>query len=160
MGAGGNWVSANHGEIEDLREEVIGLMEEQTPPGGPSQPEPGSMPPPPPPSEPMTPPPPPGGAMAAPVMAKPESASGKAIAALILGIVGLFCLPTAIVAWILGTMERRAIKRGESPAAGQTMATVGMVLGIIFTILGILGLILYVVLIGAAIMSGGGTISN
>ncbi len=71
----------------------------------------------------------------------PESASTQAIIALVLGIVGLFCNPFGIAAWIIGQKERNAIKRGESPEAGMGLATAGWILGIIDTVLLILSIL-------------------
>ena len=80
------------------------------------------------------------------VRVEQDKASGRAITALILGIAGLvFCPPTAIVAWILGKIELNAIRRGESSSQGRGLALAGYILGIvgtIFIILGILGIIL------------------
>ena len=79
-----------------------------------------------------TPPPPP--PLPPPGVAAP--ASGRAVTALVLGILGLCCCGlVAPVAWYLGTVEGRAILAGQSPASGQVMATAAKILGIIGTIL-------------------------
>lgn len=72
-------------------------------------------------------PPPPAGA----------GASGRAVAALILGILSLVCMGflAGVPAIILGSMELKAIRRGEAPAAGEGVAKVGYILGIIGTVL-------------------------
>jgi hypothetical protein len=70
------------------------------------------------------PPPPPNG-----------KASSRATTSLVLGIVGLVCCPLAgPFAWYMGMQEGKAIKAGQSPVAGQGLATVGMILGILGTI--------------------------
>lgn len=59
-------------------------------------------------------------------------ASGRATASAILAVVGLLCCGLAgIVGAVLGWLELQAIKEGKSPAAGQTMAQIGLWLGII-----------------------------
>jgi len=96
-------------------------------------------------SEPMSPPPPP------PIDAK---ASGRATTSLILGILGFVCCQLcAPFAWYMGNQEVKAIKAGTSPAAGQGLATAGMILGIIGTVLLILGLV-WVVFFGGIAMLG------
>lgn len=69
-------------------------------------------------------------------------ASGKAIAILVLAIVGLVCCPaTAPVAWVMGQQEIRAVQRGEAPAANYSLAQIGMVLGILGTVMLAFGLL-------------------
>ncbi|MHC5036128.1 MAG: hypothetical protein ACYTHM_02335 [Planctomycetota bacterium] len=82
--------------------------------------------------------------------------SGKATAAMVLGIIGvatsLCCcgmgmigLACSILAWILGHQETRAIEAGTSAWEGLGQAKAGMILGIIGTIFNTL------LLIGAAL---------
>lgn len=98
---------------------------------------------------PPPPPPPPPSAPSAPA----EKASGKALAALILGIVGLLCCNLlGPVAWIIGSQEKKAIARGESSKAGETMAQIGFILGIIGTVLLILSVLWMVLWGGLAII--------
>ena len=79
-------------------------------------------------------PPPPGAAG--------EKASSRATTALILGILGFVCCQLcAPFAWYMGNQENKAIKAGQSPAAGQGFATAGMILGIIGSIFLIFGLL-------------------
>lgn len=96
-----------------------------------------------------------------------EQPSGNAIAALVLGIVGIFlfqlCAPFAI--W-LGKREMDAIRNGESPQAGHGYAVAGIVLGIIgscFLLLGLCCLAGYVLMIVGVIASvplAGGAMQN
>lgn len=71
------------------------------------------------------------------------SASGRAIAGLILGLVSFvtcyFGILFSIPAVILSKMELTAIERGQSPAAGETLAKIGLWAGIIY--LGLFGLV-------------------
>lgn len=68
---------------------------------------------------------------AAPVPVLP-SASGRSIASLVLGILGLLmCQLLSPLAWYFGWSELRDIARGLAPSAGKDYATVGMVLGIV-----------------------------
>lgn len=73
----------------------------------------------------------------------PEKASGMAIAALVLGILGFCCcgMFAGIPALICGWMENGKINRGESSPKGKGFAVAGMILGIIATILGCIQII-------------------
>jgi hypothetical protein len=67
----------------------------------------------------------------------PASASGRAIAAMILSIVSaVTCGPfLSVPGLILGKMEMDAIRNGQAPPAGETYAKVGFYLGIVVTVL-------------------------
>ena len=93
-------------------------------------------------SEPQIPPPP------------ASKASSRATTALILGIVSLVCCPLCgPVAWYMGIQEGKAIKTGQSSAAGQGLATVGMVLGILGTIYLVFALLWILFFGGMAMLS-------
>jgi hypothetical protein len=69
-------------------------------------------------------------------------ATGKAITIVVLGIVGLVCCPlTGPVAWVMGAQEIKAVQRSEAPAANQSLAQIGMVLGILGTVMLAFGLL-------------------
>jgi hypothetical protein len=90
---------------------------------------------------------------ATPVAPRPTTASGRAIASLVLGIATLLCCGflTGIPAFFLGRSEEKAINRGESPEGGRTIAKVGWILGLIGTILSclsILGMTFYMWKVG------------
>lgn len=82
------------------------------------------------------------------------SASGRAIASLVLSILGLIACGflTSIPGLILGKMEMNAINAGEAPRAGETIAKIGFYVGIagtaIYCLLGIVWGIL--MMVGAA----------
>ncbi|MHC4598230.1 MAG: hypothetical protein ACYS47_04420 [Planctomycetota bacterium] len=100
------------------------------------------------------------------------SGTGRATAAMVLGIVGLiftvcccgggmFGLISSIVAWVLGHQEVKAIQQGRSNWEGLGQARAGMIMGIIGTILnglimlgGILFYAFYFAVIIAAAASG------
>lgn len=64
-----------------------------------------------------------------------QPASSRAILALILGILGLIlCGVLSPFAWWFGAAELRDIKAGLAPYSGQSLAMIGMVLGIIGTV--------------------------
>lgn len=86
-----------------------------------------------------------------------QGASGKAIAALVLALLGLvMCGPfTAIPAMIIGKQEMNAIDAGEAPIAGKTLAQVGFWVGLAVTILSCLVIMLYVVLLVFGLSYGG-----
>jgi hypothetical protein len=66
----------------------------------------------------------------------PPSSSNRALWSLILGIVGIFCCGlVAPVAWYLGNQELKSIRAGQGDPSQQGLATAGMVLGIIATVL-------------------------
>jgi hypothetical protein len=68
--------------------------------------------------------------------ASASGATGKAIVILVLGIFGVVCCPvTAPIAWVLGQSELAAVRRGAAPAANEALAQIGMVLGILGTVL-------------------------
>ncbi len=80
---------------------------------------------------------------AAPVAANPpqsgssQSASGKSIAAMILGILSIVssCGPvTGIIAIVLANQELRDIRNGAAPEAGKTLSQIGLWTGWIGTI--------------------------
>jgi hypothetical protein len=83
-----------------------------------------------------------------------RGASARSVVALVLGALSSFiwCPAISIAALILGRMELKAIDRGESSPEGQTLARVGYILGIVFTVVHV-GIVLFFVLVyGAAII--------
>jgi hypothetical protein len=108
---------------------------------------------PPPPPTSYTPPPPPspqGG-----FQMQQDKASSAAVWALVLGIASwVLCgIIAAIPAWIVGRKELNKINSGQSSQAGKSIATVGMWLGIVQTILGILAIIVVLILLGFGLFS-------
>lgn len=90
-----------------------------------------------------------------PPPAAAAKASGKATTVLILGILGIVCCGLlAPVAWFMGTKELEEIAAGRSPAAGEGLAKAGKIMGIIGTVLLVLGVIWMVFFGGMAIISG------
>lgn len=83
-----------------------------------------------------------------------EKASSRATTSLILGILGFVCCQLcAPFAWYMGSQENKAIKAGQSPLAGQGLATAGMILGIIGTIFLVFGVLWILFFGGMAILS-------
>lgn len=74
-------------------------------------------------------------------------ASGRAVAALVVGLLGFFfcCHLPGPVAWVLAVQERRAIRAGEASAMGDGYAMAGLVLGIISTVLLVVGVVMAMV---------------
>ena len=70
-----------------------------------------------------------------------NSASGRAIASMILSIISIFtCGPLlSIPGMILGKMEMNAIRQGQAPPAGEGFAKAGFYVGLGATILACLG---------------------
>ena len=83
-------------------------------------------------------------------------ASGRAIAALVLGIISVVmcCTPAGIVGIVLGKMEMNAIQEGRAPRAGESVAKVGFYLGIVATALSLLLYGLYFLGALASIVGG------
>lgn len=84
------------------------------------------------------------------------SASGRAIASLVLSILGLVVCAffTSIPGMILGKMEMNAINAGEAPRAGETLAKIGFYLGIAGTVLYCLLGGIWAILVGIGMASG------
>jgi hypothetical protein len=76
-------------------------------------------------------------------------ASGRAVAALVVGIMCLsLCPPGGLVAWLLAEQELSAIARGEAPMKGRNLARGARVLGIFE-----LGLTALAIVVGAVVFS-------
>lgn len=84
-----------------------------------------------------------------------SGASGQAIVALVLGILSLVCggFLMGLPAFFLGRAEEKAIARGDSSKAGQQMAKIGWILGLVGTILSCLAAIAWIIFIVIAVMS-------
>lgn len=91
-----------------------------------------------------------------PAQPSQAAASTRALASLILGILSLVCMGfvAGIPAIILGSMELKAIHASRSPAAGEGMAKVGYILGIIGTVLTCLAMLAFAALMALGISLG------
>ncbi len=78
----------------------------------------------------------------------------RGVLILVLGILGFFCFILGIAAWIMGKADLAAMDAGEMDPSGRGLTNAGKILGMIFTILAIIGLVLQVVLI---VLTGSGT---
>lgn len=89
------------------------------------------------------------GPLAAPL--RPPETSGKAIAALVLGIVGVLFVPLvcSILAIVLGRQAKREIQ-AEPRLGGEGMATAGTVLGVVGLCLFAIGVLLLLLLVSAS----------
>jgi len=87
-------------------------------------------------------------------------ASTRALAALILGILSciFFGLFAGIPAIVLGRKEEKAILRGEAPVAGNMMARLGWILGIVgISLWCLIGIILQVFFGSIVLLGIGGS---
>lgn len=90
------------------------------------------------------------------------AAPHRGVLVLVLGILGFvsfgccLLLPCGPIAWILGASDLKSIRSGRMDPAGESMTKVGMILGIISTVLICLGILAYAVLIVIAIAVDGG----
>jgi len=80
--------------------------------------------------------------MPSPYGAGAPKTDGAAIAALVCGIAGFFCVIPAILAIILGYSSKKRIDRSGGLLGGRGMAQAGIVLGIVTLVLGVLAFIL------------------
>lgn len=66
----------------------------------------------------------------------PQSASSQAITALILSLLGFVtcCHLLSPIAWYLGRQESKAIREGRAPKAGEVLAQLATILGIVGTL--------------------------
>lgn len=86
--------------------------------------------------------------------APPKTAPG-AVAALLLGLAGLFLLPLfAPFAWAQGRRALRDIDASGGRLTGRTMATIGKWLGIVVTLLLILAVVAGIAFVVAAVLLG------
>jgi hypothetical protein len=85
-----------------------------------------------------------------------QGASGRAVAALILGILSIICMGflAGIPAIILGSMELKTIKAGAAPAAGESAAKVGYILGIIGTVLSCITMLIFFIMVALGVSMG------
>jgi hypothetical protein len=85
-----------------------------------------------------------------------QGASGRAIASLVLMLLAFFtCGPfLSIPALILGKQELDAIRLGQAPRAGETLAKIGFYGGIAITVLYCLGGLLYGLFVGVLGFTG------
>lgn len=84
-----------------------------------------------------------------------QSSSSQAITAFVLSIIGIVCCQLlSPIAWYLGNQEQKAIREGRSSAAGEGLAKVASILGIIGTVVLGLGLIWIFFLGGMAVLGG------
>ena len=65
---------------------------------------------------------------------------------LIVGILGFFCIFAAIAAWVMGKKDLQEMDAGLMDPSGRSMTNAGKICGIVFTILGVLGIILNIAL--------------
>jgi len=84
-----------------------------------------------------------------------DKPSSQATTALILGILGFVCCQLlAPIAWYIGIQEQRSIREGRSSPAGQGLATAGMILGIIGTVVLVFTFFWVFALGGMAVVGG------
>ena len=74
---------------------------------------------------------------------------------LVLGILGLvMCGPIGIIAWIMGKSDLDAMRRGVMDPSGQGMTNAGYILGIIATVLTLLGVAVVILAVLASVLLG------
>jgi hypothetical protein len=73
----------------------------------------------------------------------PPPTNGRAVAALVLGLVSLTgcSFVTGVPAMVLGRMAKREIAASGGATTGEDLATIGFVLGLVATVIGLLALV-------------------
>ena len=86
----------------------------------------------------------------------------RATLVLVLGVLGLIlCQFLGIVAWVMGNADLKEMAAGTMDPSGKDMTNIGRILGIIATvllILGIVGFVLLMVLGGLGAAAGAGSL--
>jgi hypothetical protein len=94
------------------------------------------------------------------VLPMAQPASGKAVAALVLGILSLVLAGffTGIPAMILGKLEKDEIAAGRAPVSGESLARIGFWLGLAGTVISgivVIALIIFLLAMAGAVGSFG-----
>lgn len=76
----------------------------------------------------------------------------RATLILVLGILGFCCLPCGIAAWIMGSGDLKKMQAGQMDRSGESTTNIGKILGIVTTVLALLGIVVQVIL---AVIGGG-----
>jgi len=83
----------------------------------------------------------------------------RGVMILVFGILGfVVCVIFGIVAWVMGKSDLDKMKRGVMDREGETLTKVGYILGMVATILAVVGIIFYVVVI--VLILGWGAAAN
>ena len=68
----------------------------------------------------------------------------RATTILVLGILGLvICVPLGIAAWIMGNGDLRQMDAGQMDSTGRSMTNAGRIVGMIATILFVVGFVIF-----------------
>lgn len=67
----------------------------------------------------------------------PQSASSQAITALVVSLLGFVtcCFLLSPIGWYLGRQEQKAIREGRSPQAGESLAQIAVIAGMVGTLI-------------------------
>lgn len=82
---------------------------------------------------------------------------------LVLGICGFLCFICGIIAFVMGQNDLKEMDAGVMDRSGRDLTNIGRILGLIFTILAVLGIVVQIVLmvlgvgLAAAGAAAGGT---
>jgi hypothetical protein len=84
----------------------------------------------------------------------------RGVLILVLGICGFFCIIVAVVALIMGGKDLKEMDAGVMDPSGRGLTQAGRILGLVFTVLGAIGLLISLASIilglGAAATAGAG----
>jgi hypothetical protein len=72
----------------------------------------------------------------------------RGVLILVFGILGLvICFPFGIAAWLMGNGDLREMREGRMDPSGQGMTQAGRIIGIVSTILALIGVVIAVLML-------------
>jgi hypothetical protein len=78
----------------------------------------------------------------------------RGILILVFGILGIaFCFPFGIAAWIMGGGDLREMRAGRMDPSGQDMTQAGYVIGIVATVLALIGFLIAMIFLVLAVFA-------
>jgi hypothetical protein len=81
----------------------------------------------------------------------------RATLVLVLGILGLIlCQPLGVVAWVLGGADLKEMAAGTMDPAGRDLTNIGRILGIVASILLVLGLLVFLAIAVISVIGSAG----
>lgn len=75
----------------------------------------------------------------------------RATMVLVFGILGFCCIIFAILAWVFGKSDLKEMQAGRMDPSGEGTTKVGMILGIVFTILQVISIVLNIIMMIAGV---------
>jgi Domain of unknown function (DUF4190)/zinc-ribbon domain len=94
------------------------------------------------------------GGPAYPIQSQEAGASGRAVISMILSVISPFTcwLFLSVPGLILGKMEMNAIRDGQAPKAGETLAKIGFYVGLVVTALSLIIPVIWLILVAIGVI--------